>query len=150
MENWITVITCTFPHEANMVKSYLESNGIEVFLKDELTVQVNNYISNAVGGVKVNIKETDYPRGIELLKAGGYLSDEETESDVVPEIILKNSNTNTKICPFCSSENIGKKKNLNALTFFVYLILGVFFPIFRSSYKCFDCEKEWKYEKKKR
>lgn len=56
MDTPAIVITCTFPHEAQMIKSYLESTGIETFLKDELTVHVNNYISNAVGGVFLHIQ----------------------------------------------------------------------------------------------
>lgn len=40
-DNWIIAMTCTFPHEAHMIKGYLESRGIETFLKDEMTVQVN-------------------------------------------------------------------------------------------------------------
>jgi len=60
--------------------------------------------------VKVQIKETDYAKSIELLKKGGYLSEEDTQSDIKVESILISETTNKKTCPFFNSENIGKKK----------------------------------------
>ncbi len=53
-------MTTQYPHEAHMIKSKLESEGIVVFLKDELTVQSHNFISNAIGGVKIQIRSTDF------------------------------------------------------------------------------------------
>ena len=45
MDNWITVISFIYPHEAHLAKGKLESEGFEVVIKDELTVQVNNFYS---------------------------------------------------------------------------------------------------------
>ncbi len=59
MDKFITIITTQYPHEAHMIKSKLESEGVSVFLKDELTVQSHNFISNAIGGVKVQIRSSD-------------------------------------------------------------------------------------------
>jgi len=44
MDNWITVLTFTYPHEAHMAQNFLESEGFETMLKDELTTQVYNFI----------------------------------------------------------------------------------------------------------
>lgn len=73
MDNLIEIISFTYPHEAHLAKGYLESHGIEIFLKDEMIVQVNNFYSNAVGGVKLMIKESDYEQGLQLLKENGYI-----------------------------------------------------------------------------
>ena len=144
--NWITLTSFTYPHEAHIAISYLESEGLDTIIKDELTTQVDNFYSNAIGGVKILVRETDYEMGINLLKKGGYISSS-VDDDVAVETIVIDANTNKHVCPYCNSKEIGKNKEANLLTVFVYLILGTIFPIFKSSYKCFDCEKKWKYVK---
>ena len=62
MTNWLTIKTFTFPTEAHVVKGYLESNGMDVFLKDEMTVQVNNFYSmppTIFGLITNNFKNQD-------------------------------------------------------------------------------------------
>jgi len=60
MENWITVMSFSFTHEAHMVKGFLESAGIETELKNEMAAQLQE-LAVAVGGVKVLVKESDFP-----------------------------------------------------------------------------------------
>ena len=59
-----------------MVKALLESHGISVFLKDELTVQVDSYVSNAIGGVKVQVNNSDAKTSVRILKEAGYIKEE--------------------------------------------------------------------------
>ena len=73
MEDWITVITFTFPSESYVPRSVLESEGIEVFMKDELTAQVHNFYSNAIGGVKLMVRKDDARRAYEILKEAGFI-----------------------------------------------------------------------------
>lgn len=77
MKDWITILTFTYPTQAHLAKSKLESEDIEVFLKDELTAQMNNFYSNAIDGVKLQVRENDSKRAIEILKACGYIKEEE-------------------------------------------------------------------------
>jgi hypothetical protein len=73
MSNWITILTFTFPHEAHLAKTKLESEGFDVMIKDELTVQADNFISNAIGGVKLQVQDTDYDNALQVLKDSGYI-----------------------------------------------------------------------------
>jgi hypothetical protein len=73
MNNWNTIISFTYPHEAHLAKGKLESEGIEVFIKDELTAQVNNFYSNAIGGVKLLVKDSDYNNAYRILVESGYI-----------------------------------------------------------------------------
>jgi len=153
MNNWIIVITSTFPHEAHMIEGYLNSYGIATSLKDEMTVQVNTAYSNAVGGIKILVNDSEYDKSIQLLKKGGYITDPNTQGDTEKEVFLVEYTSNHKNCPFCNSENITIKKKPNTFSFilsaFISLLLfAVIAPIFKSTYKCFDCEKEWKYKRK--
>jgi len=76
-DDFITVLTFTYPHEIAIVRARLESEGIECFVQDELTVQVNPFYSNAVGGVKLQVRESDVEKTMKLLKEFGYLNDKE-------------------------------------------------------------------------
>ncbi len=147
MDNWVTIMSFTFPTEAHIAKGYLESNGIETFMKDEMTAQVNNFYSNAIGGVKILVNESDYDKGIQLLKDGGYLSGPNSTKSQKIEIVKYSNTDNTKICPFCKSKNISRRKNLNILIIPFYFILGFLLPIYKLSHKCFDCKKEWRFKK---
>jgi hypothetical protein len=71
--NFVTIRVFTYPSEAIILKGRLESEEIECFLMDELTVQVNPLYSNAIGGVKLQVRENDVERANEILREGGYI-----------------------------------------------------------------------------
>lgn len=144
MDNWTIAISLMFPTEAHMVQGYLESEGIETIMKDEMTIQVNNFYSNAIGGVKILVRDVDLERTLQLLEKGGYLK---TEKLTKIEKVKLEKDTNKSQCPFCHSENIGKSKSPGYIMLISSLILGAIIPILRRTNICFDCGKEWKFEK---
>jgi Putative prokaryotic signal transducing protein len=146
MSNWREAISLTYPAQAHMVQGYLESEGIETMLKDELTTQVYSMNSNAIGGVKVMVRDEDYESAQQILEKGGYINPEKASKI---ETVYCSGTTNKKQCPFCHSENIGKKKIPDVIMLIIYLILGVIFPIFRRTDMCFNCGKEWVYKRQK-
>ncbi|MDR2912908.1 MAG: DUF2007 domain-containing protein [Alistipes sp.] len=73
MESWVVVYTAMFPQNVYMAQSLLEADGIDTFVKDELTAQVHNFFSTAIGGVKLMVHESVAERAVELLVAGGYI-----------------------------------------------------------------------------
>ncbi len=75
-DRFMTVLTFTYPHELAIVRGRLESEGIECFVADELTAQVNPFYSNAIGGVKLQVRESDIERATEILKESGYIKEE--------------------------------------------------------------------------
>lgn len=81
MNNWITILTFTLPHEAHLAKTKLQSEGFEVVIRDELTAQTNNFYSNAIGGVKLQIKEEDYKQAYKILKDLDYIKEEKQASN---------------------------------------------------------------------
>lgn len=146
MENLICIISFQFPQEAYLAKSYLESNGVEIFLQDEMMVQINQFYSNAVGGVKLLSRESDQEICIRLLKDAGYINSETKKQGAKIETIHIAA-TDSKTCPFCQSDNIYKNKRMSLLALPIYFTLGLIFPLPRISYKCFDCGREWKNKK---
>lgn len=149
MNNWSVVHTVTMLQDAYMIKSYLESAGIETLIPDEMTVQVNNFYTNAIGGVRLMVRKEDVEEGIALLKEGGYIipRDEIVEDEIL--IVRADQATDKTRCPFCGSVNIGKRKTPSVMMVVLYFLLSVLFPIFRSANKCFDCGKVWKFKKMK-
>ncbi|MCE7991659.1 MAG: DUF2007 domain-containing protein [Roseivirga sp.] len=75
MNPFVTVAVFDLPHNAYIIRSKLESLGIEVMLKDELTIQVDNFLSNALGGVKLQIREADLERARPILLEAGLLKE---------------------------------------------------------------------------
>jgi hypothetical protein len=61
--------------EVAVIRGRLESEGIACFVQDELTVQANPFYSNAIGGVKLQVRQSDMRRAIEILEEGGYLKE---------------------------------------------------------------------------
>jgi type III secretory pathway lipoprotein EscJ len=80
-EKFVTIRTFTFAYEIAIVRSRLESEGITCFVKDELTAQVNPFYSNAIGGIQLQVLESDLPRAIEILKEAGYITEEDLQPD---------------------------------------------------------------------
>jgi Putative prokaryotic signal transducing protein len=87
MGDFVTVLTMSYPQQLYIIKGRLESEGIECFLKDELTVQSNNLWSNAVGGVKLQVQKQDVEKAVTLLTELGYIKDQSTQPDNLFTII---------------------------------------------------------------
>ena len=129
----ITVNTYTLPHELAIHRSKLESMGIDCFVRDELTVQVNNFYSNALGGIKLQVKESDFDDAREILKEQFDLKADYSESKVK--------------CPNCGSGNIEGKGLNGKISLVILMITGLPIPIFKSKLKCFDCDGVFKIKK---
>jgi hypothetical protein len=56
-EMLVTVANCSMPAEAYAIRMRLENEGIPVFLADELTVAMDWLLSNAIGGIKVQVPD---------------------------------------------------------------------------------------------
>jgi hypothetical protein len=79
LDNFVTLKTFTYPYELAILRGRLEYEGIECFVKDEFSVQVNPFYSNAIDGVKLQVKQSDIENAIKILKANGYTVDEDVQ-----------------------------------------------------------------------
>ncbi|TCO08032.1 hypothetical protein [Natronoflexus pectinivorans] len=136
--NSIQLTSFTFPHEAQQAVSYLAANEIFCTLKDEMTVTVHPFYSNAIGGVKIMVTPLDFEKGKQLLIQGGYIQENSMKTE------MKKFPTDTK-CPFCQSENIDKKRTPGIMTIILYITLGALFPVLKSNMICYECNKSWKF-----
>lgn len=144
MGNWVTVITFTYPHDAHFAKAFLESEGFDVMIKDELTAQVNNFFSSAIGGVKLQVSSDVAADAHKILREAGYIQNDEeikqkesSARKIFPAAYAKN-------CPYCQSDNIAKEKLPGYLAMISLFLLMIPAPFMRKRYHCFECGKGWK------
>ena len=82
-----------YPADAQIIKGKLESEGVSVFLLDENTLNSDPLISNAIGGVKLQVYTVDKERAIEIYnQIRSYALDDEG---------------NPIVCLNCKAEEIG-------------------------------------------
>jgi hypothetical protein len=68
-DDWVQVQNCNWLHEANLVVSVLEGDGIEAFVPDAYTLGARPELATALGGVRVLVRASDLERAREVLAA---------------------------------------------------------------------------------
>ncbi|PRX56626.1 DUF2007 domain-containing protein [Flagellimonas meridianipacifica] len=115
----VTLGSFEFLADVQIIKGKLESEGITVILKDENTVSIDPFASNALGGIKLQVYGSDKERAEEIFnEVRNYAVDENGELIVCPN------------CKATKSEIYYSRK-------------GVFyklFPFFEpKKYRCLNC-----------
>lgn len=112
---------------ANLLLSKMLDQNIHCYLKDEFTVTIDPILSNAIGGIKLCVADTDFAQAKELLIAF------EEESKIA--------------CPKCSSkavEYIVQPKNpANWLLAIASWFLASYALKGKEVYHCFTCKYEF-------
>ena len=132
-ETFVLIGQYQYSTEALIYKGKLESEAIEVFIRDNNFVDTNPLYSNAVGGVKlyVNYKDLEYAKAI-LLKINKYSLDD---------------NHNLIQCPNCGAEQIQMVtsiKDWKTLFSLMISFLFILFPFYvKHKYKCDNCKFEF-------
>jgi hypothetical protein len=65
----VTVRNCNYLHEAELVKSVLEAEGIDADIPDAYMAGVQPMLGAAIGGVRVRVRATDLERAEQALAA---------------------------------------------------------------------------------
>ena len=132
-DTFITVARFPYSTEAQIAKGRLEADGIEVFLRDNLNIDTDPLVSQAIGGVKLKVLAKDEERARAILKSiKAYSLDD---------------NGNPIICPNCKGEHIEMFTTITNLKSLMLFIIGlIFFTLpfsTRYQYKCEDCKTEF-------
>jgi hypothetical protein len=137
-DNLVTVASFSEPLQAHLASTKLEAEGIECCISDENIVGMYWLYSQAVGGVKLQVREKDVERARLMLQLPQEQKDAVVEKE---EIQQKESGT---CCPKCSSEEIEYEKYSKKAFYLTILFLG--FPaLFRKDrYGCNSCGHKWK------
>jgi hypothetical protein len=68
VERLITIVTFSQPIMAELARTRLEAAGIYCFIVDEHIVMAQPFYSPAVGGIKLQVWESDVRRALEILR----------------------------------------------------------------------------------
>lgn len=119
-ENLITLGSFEFLADVQIIKGKLESEGITVTLKDENTVGVEPFASNAIGGIKLQV----------------YSSDKEKAQEIYNELrkYAVDAEGNLIRCPNCKQQ---KSEVLYLRNTLFYKLFPFFEP---KKYRCTNCE----------
>lgn len=122
-----------YSSEAMIFKGKLESEGVEVYLKDNYTVDANPLYSTAIGGVKLLVSKKDYAKAMEIIsEVSEYSFDDQNE-------LMK--------CPKCGTPQINMVtsiRDFKSLLVYVFSILIGFIPFYsKHKYKCNECNFEF-------
>jgi hypothetical protein len=81
MDKMVEIARFQYPTEAQTLILLLQSEGIDCYLRNEFSSQIMaGYVD--IGGARVETLESNVPRALEIMKAGGYeipAEDEEPE-----------------------------------------------------------------------
>jgi hypothetical protein len=117
--------------EALFAKGSLESAGIECALLDDNMVRLDWFISNLLGGVKLQVKPED------AASAEGILSQPIPENFDVPGI----GQYEQPHCPKCQSLDVNFQETAPAAYVTAYLKVPI--PFHRRAWRCHSCNAEW-------
>lgn len=128
-----TIAKFQYSAEAQIIKGRLESEGIEVFLSDHLTIDTDPLVSNAIGGVKLKVLAKDALRAQHILETiNKYSVDDDG---------------NAILCPNCNSSKVAMFSTIKDFKSFFYFMVGFLFgtlPFYaKDKYRCDDCKTEF-------
>jgi hypothetical protein len=126
MEKTIPIGNFPYHADAAVLIGRLEAEDIRCFLNNEHLVNANPLLSNAVGGIDVSVRESDYERAMLIVK--------EMESNKKTSLQTENGFEGytkvTVFCPNCDSSNCYRKKRS-------------FFSFGPVEHICRDCIHRW-------
>lgn len=132
MQELVTIRRFRDLPEALLAKGSLESSGIECFLADENLVRLDWFISNFIGGIKLNV----------------LAADEAIARKILDEPILEGMYVHgvglyeQPRCPKCGSLDVNFQE-LDRPIAYMSAFLSVPMPVQRPAWRCHGCDAEW-------
>jgi hypothetical protein len=132
MQELVTIRQFRDLPEALLAKGSLESAGIECFLADENLVRLDWFISNFIGGIKLNVRPAD----------------EAVARKILDEPILEGMYVHgvglyeQPRCPRCHSLDVNFQE-LDRPIAYMSAFLHVPIPVQRPAWHCHACDAEW-------
>lgn len=133
MSKFKQIASFQYASEAYLIKAKLESEGIEVLLQNEQTINSDPLLSHAIGGVKLFVYKEDVEKAFQILSIiSSYSIDD---------------NGNKMICPKCGSSQILFLTTVTNFKSLVSFIFGLFLNVLpfytRYMYRCEKCNHQF-------
>ncbi|PZR13642.1 MAG: hypothetical protein DI539_19305 [Flavobacterium psychrophilum] len=123
-----------YTSEAIIIKGKLESEGIEVFMADNFTIDTDPLVSNAIGGVKLYVRSEDMDKATAVLSEISRYSVDDKGQAV--------------ICPKCNSNKVEVgttvKEGKSLFAFLFGFLIAGGMPVYtKYTYRCSNCNNEF-------
>ena len=125
-----TICRFTDPIQAHIVKGRLEAEGVYSCLANEHHIWAKWTISNALGGVELQVYNEDKEIGLGIIDAI-YAGEFELEDDHI-------------ICEKCASILTKRNRLSYKIAFFSFFTFGIPLPFTNRKYICKKCGHRWK------
>ncbi len=126
---FVTVARFTYSSEAKIIKGRLESDGIQTFLYDDITIDTDPLISNAIGGVKLKVAKEDEEKAKKILAFISHYSIDNEANEIH--------------CPDCDSANIKYFRNIKDIKSLVHFLFRLLPFYSKYEYQCEECNTKF-------
>lgn len=89
MKDWVTVWSFTYYSSLIIAQAKLESEGIETSTADVMTTHAQPFYSNAIGGIKLQVRLADYDFAVDILLQSGYIDEEGERTSEIFQVVEK-------------------------------------------------------------
>ncbi len=130
----LTIRTYRDLSEAIVARSLLQSAGIEAILCDENLIRLDWQISNSIGGLRLQVEESDATDAIEILDAP------------IPETFDYGEGISPFTqphCPRCQSSKITFEGSSRKAALTSLYLFAVPLPLGQETWICQDCGSRW-------
>jgi DNA-directed RNA polymerase subunit RPC12/RpoP len=135
-DTFITIARFQYTTEAQIIRGRLEADGIKVFLKDHLTIDTDPLVSNAIGGVKLQVLAKDAMKAKHILSTINQYSIDDDGNPIE--------------CPNCSSGTVELFSTITDFKSFFAFLIGFIFGTLpfhtRYKYQCENCNTQFSKE----
>lgn len=135
-ETFSKIAVFQYSSEAQIIKSRLEAEGLEVFLFDQFTVDTDPLVSNAIGGIKLKVWAEDEARALRILKSISEYSLDDEGQEIE--------------CPICGSSKVELATTIRDVKSFLAYIYSFFNNSLsihnREEYRCYTCKQKFDLE----
>jgi len=118
--------------DAHIMRINLEGHDIPAVVLDDFTASAMPHMTNAIGGVRVQVSDENFLKAQEVLRVERPLSSDLREGFV---------------CPNCGSNDIAQalhEKRSYFVSFLILFLVMLDFPLIKRRYQCNQCKHLWK------
>lgn len=125
-----TISSFDLAFDAARAKSFLDNSGINSFVMDANVIALNQTLTWALGGVRLQVALKDASEAERILQESGFTSLTD----------LKNYHH----CPACMSSNISCYGFTKIHIIAAVALFGALLLFFKRDYNCNNCQHEWR------
>lgn len=122
-----TLVTVNWMVEADQLCARLEANGIKTFMPDQDTATASPMYANALGGVRIQVDESDFEAARELMRGR------------LPPV-----STGIFQCPVCGSDAVHYEKFSTRYALLILFLFGIPLLWLKNQCSCKVCGHTWK------